>query len=167
MAAKAKGVCLAGTVEHDGKRYAPGMPVPLSKLEGERLTKKLGEWEGDPVQGEPVPVGRAVSRRAASVTTAGGSSGTAMVVMTQEQFDGVIDATTQKVAAQVSEALGVSFAEQVTALTGQLDKAIADAAAAGAMAVIDGLNGESEAPAEASPAAPDEGAAPETDAKAS
>jgi hypothetical protein len=140
MAAKAKGVCLACTVDHDGKRYAPGMPVPLSKVEGERLAKKLGEWEGDPVQGEPVSVARAMPRRPASNTKSDEASGSGMVVMTHEQYEGVIGATTKAVATHLSE----DIAKQVKAFTDGLETLIADASAASAQAVIESLNAEVE-----------------------
>ncbi|MEO0385049.1 MAG: hypothetical protein AAF234_16000 [Pseudomonadota bacterium] len=81
MAGKAKGVCLAGTVEHDGKRYAPGMPVPLPKPEAERLLAKLGVWEGEPVESDPItlPSVRGATGRASSASSGSLPSGAIVV----------------------------------------------------------------------------------------
>lgn len=132
MAAKAKGVCLAGTVEHDGKRYAPGMPVPLPKDEALRLTNKLGTWEGEPIEGDPVEVRGAKSRRNAPQAAQSTLTGEPLVVMSQEQFAAVVEALTD------------TTNKRIDAFVKQMDTLIADASSSAAAAVIESLNAETE-----------------------
>jgi hypothetical protein len=113
MATKAKGVCLPITIEHDGQRYAPGMPVPLAKAEAERLIAKHGEWKGDPVTGEPVSVSRPIVSRSTPSET-GGKGGNGGLSLSKADLDALLQGAAEAGAAKALEGFD-EVLEQATA----------------------------------------------------
>lgn len=117
MAGEKKGVRVNAAIEHDGKRYAPGMLVPVSKAAGEDFTERHGAWEGEPVEGNPVDVRRATPRQRVSRLT---SSETFLpkgsMVVSKDDLAAIVS---EAVTAVVHEGSIVVSKDDLTAIVGE------------------------------------------------